>query len=63
MRRRNEGGDRVEATVVHEVAYSEKLEVLDNENGTYTMSFKVMAEGKWTLRTKVCAERAGLSQT
>lgn len=53
LRCRNEGGDRIEANVVHEEAGPVRVEVLDNENGTYSMSFMVAAEGKWIMRTKV----------
>lgn len=53
LRRRNEGGDRIEANVVHEQAGPVRVDVLDNDNGTYSMSFMVAAEGKWTMRTKV----------
>ena len=56
LRRRHEGGDRVDANVVHEQAGPVRVDVRDNNNGTYTMSFVVAAEGTWTMRTKVCRQ-------
>ena len=51
---RSEGGDRVEALLVHEIDESKvKVTMLDNANGTYSLSFTVASEGTWNLRLKV----------
>jgi len=52
---RSEGGDRIEAVLVHELeqVVNVKVTVLDNANGTYSLSFKVASEGEWNLRLKV----------
>ena len=50
--RRSDGGHTVEAVLAHERGDLLKAAVVDNCNGTYSLAFKVHAQGEWTLQTK-----------
>ena len=49
---RSDGGHTVEAVLAHERGDQLKATVVDNCNGTYSLAFKVHAQGDWTLQTK-----------
>lgn len=50
---RSDGGHTVEAVLAHEHGDQVKATVVDNCNGTYSLAFKIHAQGDWTLQTKV----------
>ena len=49
---RSDGGHAVEAVLAHEHGDQLKATVVDNCNGTYSLAFKIHAQGEWTLQTK-----------